>query len=62
VEFTPEGAILASSANPTARSDVELTAEAFARLVYGRLDPIHTPAFDGDPAVLDGLRATYPGP
>ena len=41
--------------------DLELPAEAFARLIYGRLDPEHTPPFTGDAAVLDGLRAVFPG-
>ena len=62
VELTAEGATLAPSAATDADADVELTAEAFARLVYGRLDPDHTPPFVGDPAVIDRLRATYPGP
>ncbi len=41
--------------------DLVLPAEALCRLVYGRLDPDHTPAFTGDPALLDGLRAVFPG-
>ncbi len=41
--------------------DLELPAEAFARLVYGRLDAAHTPAFTGDAALLDSLRAAFPG-
>ena len=39
-----------------------LPAEAFARLVYGRLDPDHTPPFDGDADSLDELRKVFPGP
>ena len=46
---------------PGQQPDLELPAEAFARLVYGRLDPEHTPAFRGDTAVLDALRAVFPG-
>ena len=42
--------------------DLVLPAEAFCRLVYGRLDPEHTPAFTGDESVLDTLRAVFPGP
>ena len=42
-------------------ADLTLPAEAFVRLVYGRLDPDHTPAFEGDPADLDTLRRTFPG-
>jgi hypothetical protein len=43
-------------------ADLTLFAEAFVRLVYGRLDPVHTPPFDGDAALLDQLRAVFPGP
>jgi uncharacterized protein (TIGR03083 family) len=39
-----------------------LPAEAFSRLVYGRLDPGHTPAFTGEAALLDALRGVFPGP
>jgi uncharacterized protein (TIGR03083 family) len=39
-----------------------LPAEAFARLVYGRLDPEHTPPFEGDADNLDELRKVFPGP
>ena len=42
--------------------ELTLPAEAFSRLVYGRLDPGHTPAFTGDAALLDALRAVFPGP
>jgi uncharacterized protein (TIGR03083 family) len=61
VELTADGATLARSMT-TGTVDVELAAEAFARLVYGRLDAAHTPPLAGDPAVIDRLRATYPGP
>jgi uncharacterized protein (TIGR03083 family) len=40
-----------------------LPAEAFIRLVYGRLDPDHTPSsVVGDRVVLDQLRRIFPGP
>ena len=39
-----------------------LPAEAFARLVYGRLDPDHTPPVEGDAESLDELRKVFPGP
>jgi len=42
-------------------ADLELPAEAFARLVYGRLDPGHTPPFSGAEADLDQLRRAFPG-
>jgi len=41
--------------------EVELPAEAFARLVYGRLDGEHTPAGEHGSA-LDILRRVFPGP
>ena len=44
-------------------ADLALPAEAWARLVYGRLDADHTPATARDPeAALDVLRRVYPGP
>lgn len=42
--------------------DLVLPAEAFCRLVYGRLDTAHTPPVTGDAAVLERLRAVFPGP
>jgi len=42
--------------------DLELGAEALIRLVYGRLDAGHTPAFKGSEELLDELRKVYPGP
>jgi uncharacterized protein (TIGR03083 family) len=47
-----------------AQSATELTlpAESFVRLIYGRLDPAHTPAsVVSDDATLDALRAAFPG-
>ncbi len=40
--------------------DLELPAEAFARLVYGRLDAAHTPSGVSD-TDLDELRRAFPG-
>jgi uncharacterized protein (TIGR03083 family) len=55
---------LAPSEAPTtqnrAAANLELPAEAFVRLVYGRLDPAHTPPFRGD-IDLDELRRAFPG-
>jgi uncharacterized protein (TIGR03083 family) len=59
VELTPDGVALRPGA--AASPDVELPAEAFARLVYGRLDADHTPAGQHGPA-LDVLRQLFPGP
>jgi uncharacterized protein (TIGR03083 family) len=63
LDLGPSGVQLSPSSDDTA-SDAELTlpAEAFVRLVYGRLDPDHTP--DGVQVRgvdLDLLRTTFPG-
>jgi uncharacterized protein (TIGR03083 family) len=51
-------------AGATADGQVQLPAEALLRLVYGRLDPGHTPPVEvsGDPGLLDRARAVLPGP
>ena len=41
--------------------DLELTADAFIRLVYGRLDPDHTPDGIVGADHLDELRQVFPG-
>jgi hypothetical protein len=53
VTFVPQGA--------TVEPDLEIPAEAFIRLVYGRLDPAHTPPIRGDHGSLDELRLVFPG-
>lgn len=62
IELAPDavqfsGAETSSAATP----DIELPAEAFARLLYGRLDPEHTPAGAAGDA-LDAVRRVFPGP
>ncbi len=49
-----------SATGPVDAPDLRLPAEAFVRLVYGRLDPGHTPPVSG-PADLDELRRVFPG-
>ena len=50
-----------SNAKAETSPDLVLLAEAFVRLVYGRLDPDHTPV--GHHGIhLDTLRRIYPGP
>jgi uncharacterized protein (TIGR03083 family) len=49
-----------SASEPSARPDLSLPAESFVRLVYGRLDPGHTPAGLEGP-VLDDLRKAFAG-
>lgn len=41
--------------------DLVLPAEAFVRLVYGRLDADHAPPVTAEAALLDRLRCTFPG-
>jgi uncharacterized protein (TIGR03083 family) len=60
VELTP-GSVTFTPETVEAAADLELTAEAFARLVYGRLDPQHTP-HNVEGLVLDVLRLVFPGP
>ncbi len=51
------------AAGATADGQVQMPAEALLRLVYGRLDPGHTPQVEisGDPGLLDRARAALPG-
>jgi uncharacterized protein (TIGR03083 family) len=45
-----------------AAADLTMPAESLVRLVYGRLDPAHTPsAVTGDTARLADLRRAFPG-
>jgi uncharacterized protein (TIGR03083 family) len=55
----PERLSLEPSVTTTA-ADLELPSEAFVRLVYGRLDPAHTPPGVAAPE-LDDLRKMFPG-
>lgn len=60
VALAPDHAAMAPGTPGTV--DLELPAEAFARLVYGRLDPDHTPHIRGDGSTLGLLRRIFPGP
>jgi uncharacterized protein (TIGR03083 family) len=61
VRLTPESAeLLEGDAGMT--PDLELPAEAFCRLVYGRLDPDHSPPVSANGEVLDIVRRVFPGP
>jgi uncharacterized protein (TIGR03083 family) len=61
VRLTPTSAeLLAGDAG--AKADLVLPAEAFSRLVYGRLDTDHSPPVEANGEVLDLLRAVFPGP
>jgi uncharacterized protein (TIGR03083 family) len=53
--------LVPSSAAPMAAT-LTLPSEALVRLVYGRLDPAHTPAsIEAEGVDLDALRAVFPG-
>ncbi|HYV76650.1 MAG TPA: maleylpyruvate isomerase family mycothiol-dependent enzyme, partial [Streptosporangiaceae bacterium] len=41
--------------------ELQLPAEALVRLVYGRLDPAHTPPVETRGVDLDELRRLFPG-
>jgi uncharacterized protein (TIGR03083 family) len=70
--FAPDRDYLLSSGESVTMTDwpgddgavpqVRMPAESLLRLAYGRLDPAHTGAeVSGDRAVLDKLRAIFPG-
>lgn len=44
-----------------AMAELALPAEAFVRLIYGRLDPAHTPPLTVTGIDLDDLRRAFPG-
>lgn len=57
-------AILQEDAPAQADGVLAGPAEAIVRLMYGRLDPVHTPdsvTVTGDAVTLDQLRAVFPG-
>jgi MDMPI C-terminal domain len=54
-------AVAPSPSGPESDPDLELPAESFIRLVYGRLDPDHTPVLKRRD-ILAALRQAFPGP
>jgi uncharacterized protein (TIGR03083 family) len=63
LETGPDGGTLsAPAADRSSTGTLTLPAEAFIRLLYGRLDPDHTPSsVSADRADLDVLRRAFPG-
>lgn len=59
----PDGVSLSPAGPEPAEGDgtLRLPAEALVRLVYGRLDPAHTPAIESENVDLDALRRVFPG-
>jgi uncharacterized protein (TIGR03083 family) len=60
ITVTPDG-VTTEDGDDDAPADVELPAEAFIRLVYGRLDADHTPSGIAGAEHLDELRGVFPG-
>ena len=65
LDLTTDGARLdpvGSDASAEAPASLRLPGEAFVRLVYGRLDPDHTPtSVEAEGVDLDILRRAFPG-
>ncbi len=63
LDLGPGGVGITPSSDDTdATAGLTLPAESFVRLVYGRLDPDHTPAsVEARGVDLDLLRSTFPG-
>ena len=59
LRVSPEGVRLVDGT--LGEATLRLPAEAFVRLVYGRLDAEHTPALESDGVDLDQLRRVFPG-
>lgn len=59
LDLGPESVSLTTIDDPI-DADLTLPADAFIRLVYGRLDPAHTPTLDTR-VDLDSLRRAFPG-
>lgn len=52
------------TADAVGDSEIHISAEAFTRLIYGRLDPAHTPegvVVEGESLDLEVLREVFPG-
>jgi uncharacterized protein (TIGR03083 family) len=62
LDVGPSGVALSPSLDDTSAASLSLPTEAFVRLVYGRLDPDHTPSSTSASGVdLDLLRSVFPG-
>jgi uncharacterized protein (TIGR03083 family) len=61
VALRPDSVALELTAAATGSPDLELSSDALIRLVYGRLDPDHSPILEVGTAELDELRRAFPG-
>ena len=59
IALRADGAALAAGSVDV--PDLELTGDALVRLVYGRLDPAHSPVVDAGSSELVELRKAFPG-
>ena len=57
----PDGPSLTDAGEGDIKATLRLPAEAFVRLLFGRLDPDHTPPVQTEGVDLDLLRQTFPG-
>jgi uncharacterized protein (TIGR03083 family) len=60
IALRPDSVAL-SPAAAAGSPDLELSSDALIRLVYGRLDPDHSPVLEMGAAELDELRRAFPG-
>jgi uncharacterized protein (TIGR03083 family) len=60
IELTPDAVTLSTSSSPASSPDIELAAEAFIRLAYGRLGTDQTTGTQD--ATIQTLRKVFPGP
>jgi uncharacterized protein (TIGR03083 family) len=60
IALRPDSVAL-SPAAAAGSPDLELSSDALIRLVYGRLDPDHSPVLEMGSAELDELRRAFPG-
>lgn len=61
VRADADGVVLEPASGQPSGEPLRLPAEAFIRLIYGRLDAAHTPAIETGDVDLDVLRALFPG-
>jgi uncharacterized protein (TIGR03083 family) len=61
IELTKDAVAFSRETSTAHTVDVRLPAEAFCRLVYGRLDAAHAPP-GSESEILNSLRAVFPGP
>jgi uncharacterized protein (TIGR03083 family) len=61
LEVDGDGPRLTVGSDETPPARLRLPAEAFIRLVYGRLDPEHTPTLEVEGMDLATLRTVFPG-